>query len=149
MDHRTIQDKLFLLGDGELPENERRILLSHLNDCGECATLILQWRKVQETLGPASLPEPSEVFVYSVLDRLEPHRAPEPIFNPQRLAGWLLPRLSLGLTAILVTLMLIRPQTVIATESLLLARSPEGSDWEFSRESPDVELLFSQPQEAP
>ncbi len=149
MDHKTIQDKLFLLADGELPENERQAIVSHLDDCGECAGLILQWRKVQETLGPASLPEPSEVFVFTVLDRLEPRRRPEPILNPRRLAAWLLPRLSLGLTALLISLMLIRPQVVIATESLLLARSPEGDSWEFSPESPDVGLLFGQPRDTP
>ena len=148
MEHCAFQDKIFLLADNELPEGERREMAAHSEACGECAGLLRRWLNLQQSLGPASLPEPSESFVDAVLDRLDAP-APHYVVRSQRALWEWLPRLSLGLAGIVLISVLIRPQPVIATETLLLARSPEGSDWEFSPDAPDPGLLLGMPEEAP
>lgn len=138
-----------MLADREFTDSERREVMAHLEQCGECAKLAGQWQAVQGALLRTPQPEPSEAFVGAVMDRLSRpavSRAPSRtwLFSLQ-----LIPRLGIGVAGLLLTLLLIQQEPLVATELLLLSRSPLGAEWEFSPHIPDAGLLLGVTEESP
>lgn len=154
MTHDQIRDALIMLDDPELPETERRGLLAHLRECGECATLVRQWRSVRGAMD-SSVPEASEAFVEAVMGRV-PAAVARPVPAPARwrIPAWIMPLLGVAFAAALLLPLLLPREPgstdpALSTETLLLARAPEGSAWEFASDTPDAELLLSVNSESP
>ena len=152
MEHRMVQETLWMLDDPELAKADRQAILSHLDQCVECAQLVQQWRRVQGMVARVSPPAPSEAFVEGVMDRVL--LPPAPGLSPARsrwvIPWWVAPQLGIGLAGVLFALLFVQPQPMIATETLLLAGSPDGAEWEFSSQAPDAQLLLNtSAEEAP
>jgi anti-sigma factor RsiW len=140
MTHEAIRDRLVMLDDPELPEVERQAVLAHVAGCGDCAVVLRQWRAARAPVA-ASRPMASEAFVESVMRRLP---APEPPSLAGSWSVWLgwIPRLALSAAAVALALTLAQQPDPVSTETLLLARAPEGSAWEFASDAPAAEALF-------
>ena len=141
MRHNHIQELLFVIDDPELSEAQRREVAEHLRGCVSCKALSGRLEAIGLAFKKAPAPAASESFVQSVMRALP--QAPQPVIGRSRprLPWWLLPRIGLGFAAAALVFLLIRQDTVIATESLLLADLPESMQWAFANESSGADLL--------
>jgi anti-sigma factor RsiW len=98
MNHELIKEKLFALYDGPLTEQERKVVESHLSQCPECRRTLAEWRVLSKRLFPkVAFSEASEdIFTLSVLQKLEPYRAPAPLFSRNFVLRWGLPALGVA-----------------------------------------------------
>ena len=124
MDHKTIQDQLFTLHDGELTGAARRAVEDHLLDCAECRAIVAQWKHVAGVLFRAPTLSTSEIFVQRVMQRIAP-AAPRRSYLPRwiRQGGWPVP--AMGLAVMLFVMTRGPIQQTVSVESLLLSDGRE------------------------
>ena len=146
MNHHVMQETIWMLQDGELPDADRQAVLAHLKTCTECTALAHRWQVTQRLMARMPELEVSEAFVSAVMDRLPPAPASQPARQRWALPWWIVPQLEMGMAGVLLALLLIKPQPAIATEALLLSGSPDDSHWEFSSHTPDPNLLLHSTQ---
>ena len=146
MDHRMAHELVWMLEDQELSQTQRQEVLAHVETCGECSTRLTQWRAAQRLITRVWHPDSSEAFVASVMGRLP--SASSPSLRPARVRWsvpwWLVQQIGMGVAGFVLAIGLVaqRPPIPVTTETLLMAGSPEGARWEFSRQIPDPALLL-------
>ncbi len=101
MSHEEIQEKLWALYDGQLAEEEKEPLETHLRDCPECRGLLSEWKNVSGMLfqKPELSGADAELFTQEVMARV---RGPveTPVVSWKRAAlPWLAPVLASALAA--------------------------------------------------
>ncbi len=143
MDHKTIQDQLFALYDGELTGAVRRSVESHVAGCAECRALMAQWQQTAGRLFRAPRVATSEAFVERVMRRIatpdrQPFRLPRWILE----GGWLVPALGFG---VMLLVMVRGPlEQTVSIESLLLSdgREPAVLQQVLTGESPNADDIL-------
>ena len=143
MDHKTIQDQLFALHDGELTGAARRAVEDHLLDCVDCRAIVAQWKQVAGVLFRSPEVFPSEVFVQRVMQRITTPR-PQPFRLPRWIleGGWLVP--AMGLAMVLFVMTRGPLQQTVSVESLLLSdgREPAAMQRVLSGERSSAEDIL-------
>jgi predicted anti-sigma-YlaC factor YlaD len=91
MDHETLKKLISSYLDGEVSEEERKLVEAHLEDCPECSEEYREMKTLEEVMGKMRVKEPPKeawkLYTESVYSRLE------------RGIGWIL--LSIGAMIIL------------------------------------------------
>ena len=143
MDHKTIQDQLFALHDGELTGAARRAVEDHLLDCAECRAMVAQWKRVAGTLFQPQAVSTSEAFVQRVMQRIAP-LSPQRFHLPRWIleGGWLVP--AMGLAVVLFVMTRGPLQQTVSVESLLLSdgREPAAMQRVLSGERSSAEDIL-------
>lgn len=131
MNHDQFREALSALHDKELDARESKEILSHLEQCADCREAHQRWEKIAGTFFRAPQPPgraETEFFVQQVMKRLEPELSPAPF----GWWGWLedrlmLPVLSVSLVAVLLSILMIQPESVASTDALLLVNAQNHS----------------------
>jgi anti-sigma factor RsiW len=107
-----------------LGAEERKEILAHLEGCTDCREAFQRWERIAGTFfRPPEKPSRAETefFVQKAMERLD---SEESLAN----AGWrlwaenrlMLPVLGLGLAAVLLSILIVRPESVATPDALLL-----------------------------
>lgn len=124
MNHEQLRDALSALHDGELGAEDRKEILAHLERCSDCREAHQRWQRISGTFFRAPQ-KPSraetEFFVQKAMERLESEES-------RTSAGWrrwvedrlMLPVLGLGLALVLLSILIMRPESVAPPDALLL-----------------------------
>ena len=161
MDHRTIQEYVFAVYDGEATASARRAVEDHLPHCASCRALLAQWQHVAGALlrqSPAVAP--SATFVGRVMERLALYRHGKGLARPRAHARhsfpqmpdlrWLVPALTLASTVFL--LLLTAPASrAVSVETLLFLDEPEPATLQQAliTDTPSPEVLLGLLMEEP
>ena len=85
MNHEQIKNQLSAYFDGEVSAENRAALERHIEECGECAAIISDMRRLSGWLGASS----SRVDVTAVSDRTQRAIESQVRRRTERLVGWL------------------------------------------------------------
>ena len=131
MNHAAMKEKVFALYDGELDQNSRREVETHLGECPDCRSLFECWKTAAGVFFQEPRPLVSEFFVQRVMDKIEAWERPLPATRRNASLRWLVP--ALGLAAMLFAIL--RPmqmQQPVSVEGLLLEGIPGPTSWVLS-----------------
>jgi len=84
MSHKSIQKKLLLYLDGELPENERAMLDAHLGNCSLCSKDLEVLSKVWKLEGAVAKAQPSPYLWTRLETRIKVHERKQRLFAHMR-----------------------------------------------------------------
>ncbi len=69
MDHKTMQNLIYALHDGELDPLQAQQAQAHLKSCGQCQNLLMAWKNTSQIFAqPENL---SQVFVQNVMNQVK------------------------------------------------------------------------------
>ena len=137
MDHEWFKTRLLDLQDAELPEEERRRILQHVEVCPSCDEQLKHWKATRHALSSLLQVSSSDAFVDQVMAKVEAIPAHRPMGWRHRLdrlvswiPEWIYPELGLvAAGAILFLTAASLQQTPVSTEALLLNRLPLKDRW--------------------
>ena len=138
MDHDWFRERLLDFQDAELSEDERRQVFRHAEGCPVCRERLEQWKQTRRILSEISGTVSSEVFVSRVMTEVQGNPVPRRgtgwrrRFAVLRVPEWLYPEIGLAAAALaLFMLSLLQQETPLAvsSETLLLSRLPQDSQW--------------------
>ena len=137
MNHEILKDKLFVLYDGELSGEDRRLIENHLAGCADCSRTHAQWQRTAKAFFRVPQVEVSEAFVQRVMDRIkedikekESPLREVPIPWTVRIR-WMVPALGLACVLLLVLGVLGPAQDPVSIEALLLGNGQESAESRF------------------
>ncbi len=142
MDHETIQEKLIEYRNGAVSQAEKLEISSHLEKCQECGMVLKAWEQMNPPVLKKHIQQTGEWFVHQTMNRIEALETAEPEPKPRwALPKWLVPVLGYSLAFFLMYLAIEHRELPITTESVLISDVPQNSQWAFSSDSPDTEIL--------
>ena len=149
MKHRGIKEKLFLLDDSTLSQQEKDQVVAHTEVCGECRKTFERLTKIHRALSSMPQPAPIPLFVEQVMQGLEP--AETELISDRRFLfpRWVAPIVGYAFALVLMVMAIVSREAPIDTKSYLLADLPEGARWTFSYEIPDPQSLLATTAEEP
>ena len=142
MNHETIKEKVLAFRDQELTEEERGEVARHLPLCEECRGILKRWELIGGALSRAIPAGSSEVFVRGVMTRLARLDEPAPAGRRRAFLDWLFPALGYGFAIALMVFAIANRESLVNTESVLLADVPQNSHWAFSAEPAGVNKIL-------
>ncbi|OGW79248.1 MAG: hypothetical protein A3G33_00160 [Omnitrophica bacterium RIFCSPLOWO2_12_FULL_44_17] len=145
MNHQQIREKLTAFHDPELPSEERLEIAKHLESCEDCRGVLNRCEHAAKMFSRATLPKPSEKFVTGVMDRLErlEELTPAVVERPTPFLRWLFPAIGYGFALLLMLIAISNREPLIDTETVLLADTPQKTQWTFSKEMPEIDTLLN------
>ena len=153
INHDQLRDALELLHDGELGAQERAEVLSHLEGCHECQEVYQRWEQLsgiffRSLMKP--IPAQTEFFVQRVMERLNSS-------DPAPSVGWwpwledhcMVPALSMGLVAALLSILMVRPESIAPTDALFLINSQNhaAAQWVLPPDPANTGMMLLAPEE--
>jgi anti-sigma factor RsiW len=140
MDHEEVKEKLFLFYDQELSEQERGDIETHLAQCAECGKSYQQWRNISSALFTIEQPrgQRMEDFVARVMERLTRVADPAMSWQHTLAQAWRIMAVGFGCAAALFLVVLNSDQSVVTTETILLAdgRGAVQDQWVLTSKEP-------------
>jgi anti-sigma factor RsiW len=67
MNHSLMKEKIYLLPDTDLPDQEKEELLAHLQVCRECRHSLAEWRNISPALKEINLVPESPYFLQKTM----------------------------------------------------------------------------------
>ncbi len=142
MDHEILREKLMEYRDEDFPASERDEISGHLKNCSECQEFLRSWEQIAALSKQGSFKHNGDWFVNQVISRIEaletPHAKPGARWS---LPKWLVPVAGYSFALFLMYLAIAHRELPVTMETVLLADVPGNSQWVFSGESPDTEIL--------
>ncbi len=143
MDHDWFRERLLDLQDAELPEEERRQVLRHAENCPACREQLEHWKQTRRVLSEIAGPAPSEAFVGRVMTAVQGVPSPQREewrgrYSVLRVPEWFYPEIGLAAAALALFMLSLFQQEAplsVSSEVLLLSRMPQDSQW-VSRSEP-------------
>ena len=142
MDHSSLKEKLSAFRDQELPEEERRKIVSHLSSCEECREILNHWEIMGKSLAGAFPTKPSEGFIFKVMNRLDEMEESKKSAANRSPFQWLLPVMGYGAAFVLMFAVLSQGESPINTASVLMEDISPSARWTLSSEQPDINQLI-------
>ncbi len=142
MDHQNIKEKLWAYRDFEISGPEQQEIFTHLQSCRECSFELNRLQTLGTKLKRIALAAPSEFFVRKVMDRLgDLEEAAKPMLK-WAFMDWLLPLTGYAFAFFLMFLAISHREAPVNASAVLLADVPQGAQWTFSSEAPDINKLL-------
>ncbi len=143
MNHQKIKEKIFLLGDPELPAEESAVVRKHLEGCAQCREVFGHWERSREVFRQVPAVEPSAAFTASVMRRLD---APAGNMRKKILsifrADWVMPTVGYAFAVLLMGIAIAHRAPMENIDQGLLSGAAPSEQWVVSGDNPDMSQLL-------